>query len=697
MDNELRTQTSPDAGAADAQSPQLDQIGRYTLLRLLGEGGMGAVYLAEQKTPVARRVALKVIKLGMDTREVIARFEAERQALAVMDHPGIARVFDGGVTDAGRPFFAMEFVEGEPITRFCDRHNLTIPERVALFIDVCRAVQHAHQKGIVHRDLKPSNVLVTVQDGRPASKVIDFGIAKAIEKPLTDQSFATGLGQFVGTPAYMSPEQLGLAGQDVDTRADIYSLGVLLYELLAGVRPFEARDHDTGYNLIEAIRKEEPVRPSVRLTQIEADTQKWIAGSRKTDTAALRRVLGRDLDWIALKAIDKDRSRRYETANTLAGDLQRYLNNEPVSARPPSRSYRMQKFVARHRVGVSAGAAMLGLVIASAGVILAQSVRVAQERDRAATEAAKARSINEFLQQMLSSADPTGTGSRTVTVVEALSAAERRLDADLGSQPDVLAAVRRTLANTYQGLGEYERADKILTSAVDASRSARRQLDLVAELAQLADLHRARYQRDEALRVGREALDLARSSGAGPEQISEIQFIIAETLREKGDADAALPLATEVLDARRRIYGADSYKAGSSYQQLGNIAALKSDFARAQALYQQAVDVMRKTRGPQHFTTLQALNDVATTYIASNEFEKALGPLEEVTTLQRATLGDAHADLATTLENLANVLYRLKRQPEAIAKLEEVLAVRRKAFGDASMPVARTMFNLGQV
>jgi serine/threonine protein kinase len=697
MDSELPTHTSPGAGGADAGLPPLDPIGPYTLLRLLGEGGMGAVYLAEQKTPVERHVALKVIKLGMDTREVVARFEAERQALAVMDHPGIAHVFDGGATDAGRPFFAMEFVEGEPITRFCDRHNLTVHERVTLFIDVCRAVQHAHQKGIVHRDLKPSNVLVTLQDGRAASKIIDFGIAKAIEKPLTNRTFATGFGHFVGTPAYMSPEQLGLTGQDVDTRADIYSLGVLLYELLAGARPFESREIDTGLNLIEAIRNEEPARPSSRLIGMAADTQKWIAQSRKTDAPSLRGVLERDLDWIVLKAIEKDRSRRYDTANTLAGDLQRYLNNEPVSARPPSRSYRMRKFVARHRFGVSAGAAMLVLIVTSAGVILAQSVRVARERDRAATEAAKALSINEFLQQMLASANPIGTGSRTVTVVEALSAAERRLDGTLGSQPEVAAAVRRTLAETYLGLGEFDRAEKILTTAVNMNRAANRTRELVADLAQLADTLRAHYKREEALRVVGEALELGRRSGAVPEQMAMIKFIKAETLRENGEPDAALPLAMEALEERRKIFGADSYEVGGGYQQLGNIAVQKGDLPRAQQLYQQAVDLFRKARGPQNYSTVLAMNDLATTYIASNEFEKALGTLEEVVKIQRLTLGDAHPDLATSLENLANVLYRLNRQPEAIAKLEEVLAVRRRAFGDESMPVARTMFNLGQV
>jgi non-specific serine/threonine protein kinase/serine/threonine-protein kinase len=698
MNHEDSTHLPADADHDPSSSPPPpERIGRYTLIRPLGEGGMGTVYLAEQTLPVERRVALKVIKLGMDTREVVMRFEAERQALAVMDHPGIARVFDGGATDTGRPFFVMEFVQGDPITQFCDRNRLSIPERVVLFVDVCRAVQHAHQKGIVHRDLKPSNVLVARQDGRPVAKIIDFGIAKAIEKPLTDHTFATGAGQFVGTPAYMSPEQLGLTGQDVDTRADIYSLGVLLYELLAGARPFEPRELETGATLADAIRLAEAARPSARLAEVDGDTRHRITQSRQTDAAALQRVLARDLDWIALKAIEKDRSRRYDTANSLAMELQRYLNNEPVNARPPSRSYRMRKFVARHRVGVAAAAAILLLVLASAGVILAQSIRVARERDRAATEAAKATSINEFLQQMLSSADPTGTGNRKVTVVEALAAAERRLDASLGSEPEVAAAVRRTLAITYQGLGELERAEAIIVAAIAASRAAGRQADLVADLAQLADFRRAQGKHGEAERLAREALDLARTTGVEPRQVAEIRFIIAETLRESGNADASLPMATEVLEARRQIFGPDSQKVADSYRQLGALADARGDHARAQAMYRQALDLVRKLHGPQHYASVQVLNDIATTYIVTQEFERALPALEEVTAIQRVVLGDQHPDQATALENLANVLFRLKREREAIAKLEEVLAVRRRAFGDDSLAVARTMFNLGQV
>jgi non-specific serine/threonine protein kinase/serine/threonine-protein kinase len=694
MTDDLETRTS--AGSTGGDTAPLGQIGAYTLIRPLGEGGMGTVYLAEQKAPVERRVALKVIKLGMDTRDVVARFEAERQALAVMDHPGIARVFDGGATDTGRPFFVMELVAGEPMTDFADRHGLGIRERVALLIDVCRAVQHAHQKGIIHRDLKPSNVLVTMQDGRPAAKIIDFGIARAIDRP-ADQTFATGLGQFVGTPAYMSPEQLGLTAQDVDTRADIYSLGVLLYELLAGVRPFEPRELETGRTLAVAVWGDEAKPPSARLTEAAGDKQRNIAAARRTDVVALRRMLAHELDWIALKAIEKDRSRRYDTANTLAGDLQRYLNNEPVTARPPSRGYRMRKFVARHRAGVGAAAAILVLIAAAAIVVLKQSARIARERDRATLEAQKAQAVNNFLQEMLSSANPFGAGNRSVTVVEALAAAERRLDSTLGGQPEVAGAVRRTLGQTYHGLGDYERAERLLRDAVGRSRASGRQAELAADLSQLADVLKGAGKFAESVPIAREAVDVGRAAGAAPAELADMQFVLAECLRQNGDTDAALALATDVLDARTRLLGPESTPVAASLRQLGMIASEKSDLAGAERHFLRAAAIHRQQGGPEHYMVAGTLNDLAVTYITASQFDRALEALQEVNRIQRIVLGDVHPELATTVENLANVLYRLKRFPEATAHLEEALAIRRQALGDDSMPVARTTFNLGMV
>jgi eukaryotic-like serine/threonine-protein kinase len=355
-----------------------DRIGRYKLLEQIGEGGCGVVYVAEQEQPVRRRVALKVIKLGMDTRQVIARFEAERQALALMDHPNIAKVLDGGATETGRPFFVMELVKGVRITDYCDKNNLSTTERLGLFIQVCHAIQHAHQKGIIHRDIKPSNILVTLHDGVPVPKVIDFGIAKATtDQRLTDKTLYTAIEQFIGTPAYMSPEQAELSGLDIDTRSDIYALGVLLYELLTGKTPFDAkRLVAAGLDEIRRIiREEDPLRPSTRLSILTAEEQTTAAKRRHTDPPRLLHLVRGDLDWIVMKCLEKDRTRRYETANGLAADLQRHLESEPVVARPPSQLYRFQKLVRRNRLGFVAATAIVAALVVGAAVSSWQAVR----------------------------------------------------------------------------------------------------------------------------------------------------------------------------------------------------------------------------------------------------------------------------------------------------------------------------------
>jgi WD40 repeat protein/serine/threonine protein kinase len=366
-------------------------IGPYKLLEQIGEGGMGLVFMAEQSQPVRRKVALKVLKAGMDTRQVVARFEAERQALALMDHPNIARVFDGGGTEAGRPYFVMELVKGVPITEFCDQNHLTPRQRLELFIPVCQAVQHAHQKGIIHRDLKPSNVLVSRHDTTPAVKVIDFGVAKALGQTLTDKTLFTGIAQMVGTPLYMSPEQAGMSDLDVDTRSDIYSLGVLLYELLTGSTPFtKERFKQAGYDEIRRIiREEEPPRPSTRLSESK-DTLPSISAQRQTEPAKLTRLVRGELDWIVMKALEKDRNRRYETANGFAIDVQRYLADEPVLACPPSAAYRLRKFVRRNRGPVLAATVIVllligGIVGTTLGLLQAQesAVKAGQDRDQA--------------------------------------------------------------------------------------------------------------------------------------------------------------------------------------------------------------------------------------------------------------------------------------------------------------------------
>jgi serine/threonine protein kinase/tetratricopeptide (TPR) repeat protein len=415
--------------------------GPYKLLEQIGEGGFGVVFLAEQTEPVRRKVALKVLKPGMDTRQVVARFEAERQALAIMDHPNIARVFDGGATPSGRPYFVMELVKGVPITEFCDQHHLTPRQRLELFLAVCSAVQHAHQKGIIHRDLKPANVLVARHDTTPIVKVIDFGVAKALGQELTDKTLCTGVAQMVGTPLYMSPEQAGLSGLDLDTRSDIYSLGVLLYELLAGTTPFDQeRFKEAGYDEIRRIiREEEPPRPSTRISTL-GQAAATVSMQRKSDPKRLSQLFRGELDWIVMKCLEKDRNRRYETANGFAMDVQRYLADEPVLACPPSARYRLRKFARRNRGGLAvAGLVLCLLVLLGSGIGWAVRDRSAREAEAARQQGERQAKVAGQVESIFAEVDRL---EREQKWPEALAAARRAEAAVAGGEADAATAQR---------------------------------------------------------------------------------------------------------------------------------------------------------------------------------------------------------------------------------------------------------------
>jgi serine/threonine protein kinase len=442
-------------------------IGPYQLLEQVGEGGMGAVWLAQQTEPVRRLVAVKLIKAGMDTKQVVARFEAERQALALMDHPHIARVLDGGTSSAGRPYFVMDLVKGVPITRYCDEHHLTPRQRLELFLPVCQAVQHAHQKGIIHRDLKPSNVLVALSDGRPVPKVIDFGVAKATGQQLTEKTLVTGFGNIVGTLEYMSPEQAELSQLDIDTRSDIYSLGVLLYELLAGSPPFTCKEHAQGgvLEMLRVIREQEPTRPSTKLSTAEG--LPTLAANRGMEPKRLARLVSGELDWIVMKALEKDRSRRYDTANGFALDVQRYLADEPVLACPPSAGYRLRKFARRNkgRLTVAAGV-FLAVTVAAASIVWAV-------RDRAARADETARS------------PPARRARVEGQIRDSLNAARTLLDANkLAPARQKLAQARAQLGNDWSALGDLA-AD---VAAGEASLDRFQQFEDRIELAHQAEM-----------------------------------------------------------------------------------------------------------------------------------------------------------------------------------------------------------------
>jgi serine/threonine protein kinase len=618
------------------------RIGHYKLLEQIGEGGMGVVYMAEQETPVRRRVALKIIKPGMDSRQVIARFEAERQALAIMDHPNIARVFDAGTTGAGRPYFVMEMVQGIPITQFCDNRKLTLRQRLELFVPVCQAVQHAHTKGIIHRDLKPSNVLVMVYDGVAVPKVIDFGIAKALHQRLTDKTVVTSFGTMVGTPEYMSPEQTDMDMMGADARCDIYSLGVLLYELLTGTTPLEiGKMREGSYEqVMRTIRELEPPKPSTRLRNC-GDRLATLAAVRGTEPRKLTAFIAGDLDWIVMKALEKDRSRRYETANGLSRDIQRYLSDEPVEASPPSAAYRFRKLLRRHRrFAVALLAFTTFLVLLAAGSVIAAAVFRQQE------------------QQQRQLAD----NNARLAERNALLAQERevqRAEADrLRQRADDLAAV--ALMERDKAIAERNRADEQI--AIEASRPPEKTLrelyssfngqvspEALAALTHLVDFYTSKPTRSaDAIKFMYEELALRKKLyGENHQSVPQVLNALATYLRNSNKAEAA-NLSRQALDILEKTPDIDPWRVAGAKVFLSEELIPLGKYEEAEQLITDAYSVLmtlpRSADGYSYENYVGQVNrDIATgdaLYAAWNKPE------------ERAAWKAAHPRLSKTPESM---------------------------------------------
>ncbi|MGE5176698.1 MAG: tetratricopeptide repeat protein [Hyphomicrobiales bacterium] len=650
-----------DAAAGLAASAGADPIGAaigpYRVIARLGEGGMGDVFLAEQSAPVHRRVALKTIKPGMDTREVLRRFEEERRSLALMNHPSIARVLDAGTTPDGRPYFVMDLVTGPPITEYCDRKRLPIAARLALFLDVLAGVQHAHLQGIIHRDLKPSNVLVEEHEGKPVPKIIDFGIAKAIEGTGPDRTLVTMQGHLVGTPAYMSPEQAGLGAGSVDTRTDVYSLGVLLYELLVGTPPHDpqslrASAHD---EMLRIIREVEPLRPSARLGALPGTDA--VSATRATESGTLRRSLRGDLDWITLKALEKEPARRYTTPSEMAADIRRYFGNEAVQAGPPTARYRARKFVRRHRVAVVAASVVviaLGLGALGATIGMIRASRAEADARRAASTAD---ATAGFLVDLFKESYPDQARGKPPDARDILDRAAKRIETQLTGQPLVRARLSGIIGDVYRDIGEYGEADRLL----------HREVALLEE-------------------AGADSLTLA---GALTR--------LAIFLRATGRVSESIPLYERALELRERALPLDHLDVASAMNNLANAYAMSGHFHRAIPLLRRALAIREKGMAPNDPTLGGTYNNLATMLMEIEETDSARIYYEKNLRIQEAQPGPVSPGLARALYNLGGLEHHLGHYAAARPLYERALAILEKVYSPEHAEVSSALLNLGVV
>jgi serine/threonine protein kinase/Flp pilus assembly protein TadD len=669
--------------------------GRYKLLRQIGQGGFGVVYLADQDRPVRRRVAVKLIKLGMDSEQVLARFDAERQALALLSHPNVAAVYDAGVTDAGRPFFVMEYVPGEPITTFCDRHRYTTRQRLELFMQACEAVQHAHQKAIIHRDLKPSNLLVALQEGdKPLLKVIDFGVAKATAHRLTEHTLFTEQGQLIGTPEYMSPEQAALNAVDVDTRTDIYSLGVVLYELLTGAVPFDPKTlRNAAFAQIQRIlREQDPPRPSTRLSGL-GESAVEIAKHRQTQPGALERELRGDLEWIPLKALRKERSERYRTAAELSEDVRHYLDDEPLLAGPESAVYRAWKFLRRNRGLVASLGAISAILVAAVFVSTWQAVRAThaearslvaaaetgRERDQALAEkkraneqAAIAQAVSTFLQDMLSATAPWRRLGRDVTVAGAVREAVNRLNnGELAGQPLTEAAVRLSIGETLIAIDHPDEARPNFQRSLELRRRWLKpnHPDIAKALDRLGGLYTDNGLNDKAEDVFREAIRIYRAGlPACEKDYSYTLTGFSSALRNLKRPREAEPLVLEALEIRKRV--GTILEVAHAWSHLAMTYDAEGRLDDAEAAYKQRIELLRKA-SPANAT--ESVRELAAVMKKNGKLAEAAKLYDE---LLDATGKENPLERAATLRSQAALFKQLGRFDEAEARYREAVELR---------------------
>ena len=658
-------------------------IGRYKILQLIAEGGMGAVFMAEQTEPVRRKVALKIIKLGMDTKNVIARFEAERQALALMDHPNIAKVLDAGATETGRPYFVMELVKGVPISTYCDKNSLSAKERLELFIPVCQAIQHAHHKGVIHRDIKPSNILVTLNEGVPHPMVIDFGIAKATNQRLTEKTLFTNYAQMIGTPAYMSPEQAEMSKLDVDTRSDIYSLGVVLYELLTGSTPFPEKELlSKGYGEMQRIISEqEPERPSLRLSTLVGEQQTIVTKNRADKLSALTQQIRGDVDWIVMKSLEKDRTRRYETVNNLAEDIQRYLRNEAVSAARPSFRYQIVKTYHRNKPAFAAGFAIAAILIVSSIVSTALAIRAQREEQKSLAAKETAETLNDFVfGELIGLADPENNAQRSLTLLDALDQIEEQISQNFSDRPELEIEARLALGRAFVFRFDSERSAKHLKRAYELSREQYGDADLRTLIAGRMYVYSWLSDRPSRIpenvyqtiipRLFHSATTLFEPSDPHYYMCHMIEVWRLNESRDMTQSERWTFLS-ETQKHHQAIRETDPIQAALNLLELGGLKHRMGDYAGAKPYLRSALDEFIQDRGESFPLTLLTRRAMANALIRNREFDRAIDELETVLANGKDVFLNPNF-LTSISGSLAGLFFRLGDEEKAEALAQQI-------------------------